>query len=260
MSYQRLLPHSEQQDATDSGSKSLPPASILTAIYRNIDENDSLLEFLMRGQDAPAVQAKEAAPVTTSVLQGRKTPKNETTVIEELQVNNRELRALVDQLITDLEDTRSENLQLRERVRELQVQLSSNVERGGYMADLGSNGLGVELISRDMPVVITHAGGDHPSTASDDQSLDMLCRSLSSAGSSKPEEDRLKLMSDSSQTSPYVFSPFGDDLSPISAPRELPPLAPLEMPPQFDFESLMPKFMDDKTGGDTDQKQSGDYE
>lgn len=182
--------------------------SLQTAIYRTMEEADSLLEILIkRGtSDSDSVKSDLSSADTDDrvvtfdtvdgessssnpAITGSKRPKDDHTVIEELRTLNQQLHSLVYQLVTQLDASSREADALRARVKYLEN------ER------LKSNG----------------------STNQND--IEPL------------RNNNLRIVTDSSgATSPYVFSPCSE-LSPDVEPRTLPTLAPLELP-EFDFSNL----------------------
>lgn len=98
----------------DAGlSSSCNFTSTKTAIYKNIEENDSLLRGLIIGP----------APPEETVRSSVRTPKDDKIIIEELRVNNDALRHSVDKLITQLEESHQENKRLKAEIEELKSQM-----------------------------------------------------------------------------------------------------------------------------------------
>lgn len=89
-------------------------------IQETIDYNDSLLQFLLRKPGDGASKSPQVPPIKESTLS--KTPKTETQVIEELRMNNCELKKLVESLL-------AENIQLAKSNTELRQELE--VLKGG---------------------------------------------------------------------------------------------------------------------------------
>nr|CAD7199704.1 unnamed protein product [Timema douglasi] len=168
-----------------------------------MEEADSLLDLLLRHQieteDSDCSSrgvsddlSQVELTVQDIVAEGTKRPKDDRTVIEELQTLNHQLRSLVVQLVTQLDACTAEANILRDRVRTLEaadgprssLQPSANSSKGG------------------LHVVTDSLGGN---------------------------------------SSPFVFSPCGElspDVPDTRLTRELPVLAPLEMP-TFDFSGFM---------------------
>lgn len=80
-----------------------------TAIYKNIEENDSLLRGL----------TIDPSSVNDTICSSPRIPKDDKIVIEELRVNNCELRQFVDDLVMQLDASRQENKRLRAEVEQL---------------------------------------------------------------------------------------------------------------------------------------------
>ncbi|XP_022246609.1 nuclear receptor-binding factor 2-like isoform X1 [Limulus polyphemus] len=154
--------------------------NIQLAIFRTMAENDSLLQFLIQPNVTTNSETVNSDCVMESksydsIIRGAiKTPKDDKTLIEELRVNNEELKKLVQQLIGKLEKASQENQNLRVTIEDLQRKIVGQGSR------------------------------------------------------------TLQLMAD--RNSPYQFSPISDS-SPGGGLRELPALAPLEIP-NFDFTLL----------------------
>ncbi|XP_049805076.1 nuclear receptor-binding factor 2-like isoform X3 [Schistocerca nitens] len=176
-------------------------------IIRTMEEADSLLQLLVRhgdgGSDADDSQETCAQPVAT-VIEGSKRPKDEQTVIEELRTLNSQLRALVMQLITQLDASVRETERLQSVVQRLEAEAAARENAPP----------GTGIISE------TNGTSD--------------CHHTVTAGSA-------------GGSSPFVFSPCGDLEGDVnSSPRELPVLAPLEMP-EFDFSVFSKRASSDST-------------
>lgn len=96
-------------------------AKLQVAIYRAINETDSLLHFLTHNDDSPVSQGllKDIVP-KGDVIDGLKSEKSQQTVIEELQILSQNLHSLVDQLVLQVEVLKDENITLKERVNYLE--------------------------------------------------------------------------------------------------------------------------------------------
>ncbi|XP_063221323.1 nuclear receptor-binding factor 2-like isoform X2 [Bacillus rossius redtenbacheri] len=154
-------------------------------IVRTMEEADSLLDLLVerRGADSDTdseCEQLEAGGMEAAVAGATKRPKDDRTVIEELRTLNHQLRALVFQLVTQLDACAAETGALRDRVRALEAE--------------SARGAGLHVVTDSV-------GGN---------------------------------------SSPFAFSPCSE-LSPEATDprprRELPALAPLEMP-SFDFSAI----------------------
>lgn len=113
--------------------------SLQAAIYRTMEETDSLLGLLVKKGGSAANSDSESlksfsttdtddrgltldiidCPTTDAVL-GSKHPKDDTTVIEELRILNGQLHTLVYQLVTQLDARVKEVDRLQERIRTLE--------------------------------------------------------------------------------------------------------------------------------------------
>lgn len=124
----------ENKDSRD-GSPSLQ-----WAIYRTMEETDSLLGLLVKkgsttNSDSESLKSLSASDTDDkdtgdgpngSLILGNKHPKNDDTVIEELQILNEQLHTLVFQLVSQL-DTRTKEVEaLKERVRQLEADKSKS--------------------------------------------------------------------------------------------------------------------------------------
>ncbi|KAI1305782.1 Nuclear receptor-binding factor 2 [Halotydeus destructor] len=83
-------------------------------IYRVIEQHDSLLDFLSRDKNSDSSISSQS--VTASYKTGSKMAKSDKMVIEELKINNEQLRALVQQLVSELDKLQKENHQLKVEV------------------------------------------------------------------------------------------------------------------------------------------------
>lgn len=84
--------------------------------FRKIDEADSLIEFLNKRESKLADETTELG-TSPSYNSASKHPKNDNTVIEELHTLNSELRGLITQLLSELEESHKEVAILREKVK-----------------------------------------------------------------------------------------------------------------------------------------------
>lgn len=134
----------------DGGRKGQEPKSIQTAIYRTMQEADSLLELLNAASDTVDGLSQENSDqdsVATPNSLGSKHPKEDRVVIEELHTLNHQLRDLISALLTQLDESESENKALRLRIAELENDLrrshqghGSNGEPGGLQVITDSTG------------------------------------------------------------------------------------------------------------------------
>lgn len=175
---------------------------------RTMEEADSLIEQLVRrdGDELESVKSDNGAcgedtikvtATKTGKLEGSKWPVDDRTVIEELQTVNYQLRLLVAQLLTQLDASRKEVDMLRERVQLLE-------EEHHVKSDDVEGNSSVAVARKSSLHVITDSTGG---------------------------------------SSPFVYSPCSElspDVpadTPHIVTRELPVLAPLELP-DFDFEQF----------------------
>ncbi|XP_023717396.1 nuclear receptor-binding factor 2 isoform X3 [Cryptotermes secundus] len=195
-----------------SDERNQEASNLQRKIYRTMEEADSLLEQLVRlggesdGDELESVKSdnidgacggEDTVQVDASEpakLEGSKWPKDDRTVIEELRTLNHQLRSLVVQLLTQLDASCKEAEMLRERVRFLEG------ERRVKSDDVEGR-ISVPVVRKSSLHVITDSTGG---------------------------------------SSPFVYSPCSElspDVptdTPHIVTRELPVLAPLEMP-DFDF-------------------------
>ncbi|XP_063826750.1 nuclear receptor-binding factor 2 [Ostrinia nubilalis] len=92
-------------------------AKVQVAIYRTINETDSLLQMLSTKKANEPV-AKDTA--IKDVVDGRKKEKTPQTVVEELQTLSQNLHSLVEQLVLQVEVLKDENTTLKEKVNYLE--------------------------------------------------------------------------------------------------------------------------------------------
>ncbi|PSN50165.1 hypothetical protein C0J52_11971 [Blattella germanica] len=172
-------------------------------IKRAMEEADSLIYLLRHRTDSEGEELKSLKDENTEdmhktdavKLEGNKWPKDDSTVLEELQTINLHQRSLVDQLTNQLIECTKEIEMLRERVRFLEGERrmkSDDVEMRGFMP----------VIRKDNLKVNTDSNG----------------------GSSSFE------CSPCSELSPDI----PPEIALVVPSRELPILAPLEMP-SFDW-------------------------
>ncbi|XP_013784947.1 nuclear receptor-binding factor 2-like isoform X2 [Limulus polyphemus] len=90
------------------------------AILQTMAENDYLLQFLIQ-PSTTLVESSLATNLCESNAQGAVyTPRNDKALIQELQLNNEDLKRLLQQLTVELERVTRENEHLRNIVEELQ--------------------------------------------------------------------------------------------------------------------------------------------
>ena len=82
------------------------------SIFRTFQETESLLEHLRVGAEHGPSQPSS----------GAKMPKDDKTIIEELQTANNHLRSMVETMFGELETFRKENSDLRAKVRDLEAE------------------------------------------------------------------------------------------------------------------------------------------
>lgn len=87
-------------------------AKLQVAIYRAINETDTLLHTLKNKRDNVAM--------SIDVTDGKRTEKTQETVVEELQILSQNLHSLVEQLVLQVEVLKDENMTLKERVNYLE--------------------------------------------------------------------------------------------------------------------------------------------
>lgn len=92
-------------------------AKLQVAIYRGINETDSLLHTLLNNKEIDQGLLGAAAHKD---VDGKKTEKTKEVVVEELQTLSQNLHSLVEQLVMQVEVLKDENLTLKERVNYLE--------------------------------------------------------------------------------------------------------------------------------------------
>ncbi|KOB71732.1 Nuclear receptor-binding factor 2 [Operophtera brumata] len=88
-------------------------AKLQVAIYRAINETDSLLHTLLNKQDMEPGLLVAAA---SKGVDGKRTEKTKEVVVEELQILSQNLHSLVEQLVMQVEVLKDDNSTLKERV------------------------------------------------------------------------------------------------------------------------------------------------
>ncbi|CAF4852000.1 unnamed protein product [Pieris macdunnoughi] len=89
------------------------PSKVQVAIYKNLNESETLLHELSTNQVAGEI--KDFAKLSEG-----KAEKSQKIVIEELQTLNHSLHSLVEQLVLQVEVLKDENMTLKERVNFLE--------------------------------------------------------------------------------------------------------------------------------------------
>ncbi|XP_061714398.1 nuclear receptor-binding factor 2-like [Cydia pomonella] len=136
-------------------------AKLQVAIFRAINETDSLLHFLSNTNDSPVEQrlVRDRILPTGDVTDGFKTEKTQETVIEELRILSQNLHSLVEQLVLQVEVLKDENVTLKERVNYLEKERvrylnlpSSDFHQNFSTLSMGTESLPMESAQR-VPVI-----------------------------------------------------------------------------------------------------------
>lgn len=207
---QRMRCHSNAafEDNFEQGSTSLQ-----VAIYRTMEEADSLLNLLVKknnGGNSDSESLKSFSTDTderllsidtidssnSNAVVGSKHPKDDSIVIEELRILNGQLHALVYKLVTQLDASTREVDMLKEHVRQLE--------------------------SEKIKVPNKSSNANLKATATD-----------SSGG-----------------TSPYVFTPCSELSPDINDSKFLPSLSPLELP-NFNLSNFVKKNLNQNINSST---------
>lgn len=86
------------------------------AIFRTMEEADSLLGMLVM-RDDELLETEGSTKSESEVIIGKKIPKDDCTVIEELRTLNTQLRSLITQLLSQLDASERQVETLRARLR-----------------------------------------------------------------------------------------------------------------------------------------------
>lgn len=136
------LRRGEPHDAAPSRAEKAPPTittstpsssqhqdrNLQTNIYRAFDDAETLIGRL-RGEGADedgtaaAAASSQRAAAASSAASGTKKPKDDKVIIEELEVANCHLRNMVDSLFVELDHCRGENIDLKEKIHELEERI-----------------------------------------------------------------------------------------------------------------------------------------
>uniref|UniRef100_T1IIW5 Nuclear receptor-binding factor 2 MIT domain-containing protein n=1 Tax=Strigamia maritima TaxID=126957 RepID=T1IIW5_STRMM len=98
------------------------------AIYRTLEETDSLLAFLIQNKQQSQAETQEirsngaaTAIEDQTINRGWKIPKDDKTLMEELKTNNSELKKLVQRLLNELDKCHEEKQQLQDMLDNIQM-------------------------------------------------------------------------------------------------------------------------------------------
>lgn len=111
-----------EKDVNLANNKTVDSCQLQLAIYKTMEETDSLLEVLnRRGSDTDSLKSmdsevEESKPSSETSSLGIKKPKDDTVVIEELRTLNHQLHIMVFQLVTKLDESIQEADSLRDKV------------------------------------------------------------------------------------------------------------------------------------------------
>uniref|UniRef100_T1II09 Nuclear receptor-binding factor 2 MIT domain-containing protein n=1 Tax=Strigamia maritima TaxID=126957 RepID=T1II09_STRMM len=121
-------------EQTVSASPEDTNGNIQHEIYRTLEENDSLLAFLIQTKNQlqleTTVKTQETIPeIETNdesiISRGHKMPKDDKTLMEELRTNNDDLKQLVQRLLSELDKCNEEKQQLQELLHNIHVNSAS---------------------------------------------------------------------------------------------------------------------------------------
>lgn len=138
--YQMALEHKHFNSLCTDDFKDIQDdnKSLQVAIYRNMEEADSLLGLLIKkgsnmNSDSESIKSfsttdTDDKPISIDTLDssnsnvpiGTKHPKDQNTVIEELKTLNEQLHSLVYRLVTQLDASVKENNALTDRIKQLE--------------------------------------------------------------------------------------------------------------------------------------------
>lgn len=140
-------------------------SKLQVAIYRAINETDSLLQVLSAKNEGEQRLLKEA--VAQDVTDGKRKEKSQQTVVEELQILSQNLHSLVVQLVLQVEVLKDENVTLKERVNYLEkertkyltISLPQNdvINRNNTLVGIVSDGSSKDSNQR-VPIIKTNDG------------------------------------------------------------------------------------------------------
>lgn len=143
-SHRRTIEHQKQKKLgtlcldDNEDSQDGENASLQAAIYKTMEETDSLLGLLVKKNSAASSDNESVRSFSTTdtderalcidiidcpnsaALLGSKHPKDESTVIEELRILNGQLHSLVYQLVNQLDARVKEVDKLKETIKELE--------------------------------------------------------------------------------------------------------------------------------------------
>ena len=126
--------HDDPERAPPTMTTSTPPSSqhqdrnLQSNIYRAFDDTETLIGRL-RGEEggsdygSAASASSQRAAAASSAASGTKKPKDDKVIIEELEVANSHLRNMVDSLFVELDQSRRENIDLKEKIHELEERI-----------------------------------------------------------------------------------------------------------------------------------------
>lgn len=113
-------------------------AQLQIAIYRAINETDSLLHIL-RTTDETSETGTSEEILTKDVVDGKRTEKTQATAVEELTILSQNLHSLVEQLVLQVEVLKDENATLKEKVNYLEKERAKYLNLGMSSNDLSFN-------------------------------------------------------------------------------------------------------------------------
>lgn len=123
------------------------------AIYKTMNETDSLLNVLANKQDNLDMHKDT---VSNDAMDGKKIEKSQKTVVEELQILSQDLHSLIEKLVLQVEVLKDENLTLKERVNYLEKERVRYLNLPSVNSDLiyKNNFLPEELSQESEPLAL----------------------------------------------------------------------------------------------------------
>lgn len=114
-------------------------SKLQVAIYRAINETDSLLHTLKNKKDSDSIYLNNV--LSKDVTDCKRTEKTQETVVEELQILSQNLHSLIEQLVLQVEVLKDENVSLKERVNYLEKERIKYLNLPSTFSDLLQNNL-----------------------------------------------------------------------------------------------------------------------
>lgn len=123
----RQLVNNNNERVCHMNGHKLDSDTVKYEIFRAMEQQGSLLEILTQKRPSDPMTSANSAPVSPiNSHTVHKIPVCDKTTIEELKLTNQQLKLLVEQLLNELENEKTQNMVLRKEISSLKEELTSD--------------------------------------------------------------------------------------------------------------------------------------